>query len=46
VIYRDGNKLFCRSSFELQVNQQARSGEFELNVGDKIRSDDVSFGLE
>jgi hypothetical protein len=46
VIYRDGNKLFCRSSYEVQLNQQIRSGEFELHVGDKIRSEDLSFGLE
>ena len=46
VIYRDGTKLFCRSPYDLQVNQQIRSGEFELRAGDKIRSDDLSFGLE
>lgn len=46
VIYRDGHKFFCRSAAELQVNQQTRSGEFELHVGDKVRSEDLSFGLE
>lgn len=46
VIFRDGAKLICRSPYEVQVNQQLRSGEFELRVGDKVRSEDLSFGLE
>lgn len=46
VLFRDGSKLLCRSADPLQINQQVRSGEFELHIGDKVRGEDFSFGLE
>lgn len=46
ILFRDGQKLFCRSHQPLLVNQEFRKGEFELVSGDRVRDMDLSFGIE